>query len=102
MGKDGPPSERGSIVQLAAIALALALLGASLPAAAQPAGKVPRIGWLGLPGALGNADLVAGFRDELRQLGYVEGRNIAIDYRFADGQVERLSNLAAELIGLPV
>jgi putative ABC transport system substrate-binding protein len=87
-------------VHLGILALALVLLTTPLSAAAQPAGKVHRIGWLGLPGAAGNADLTVAFRDELRQLGYVEGRNIVIDYRFADGQIERLSTLAVELIEL--
>jgi len=78
------------------------LLIAPLAAEAQPAGKVYRIGWLGLPGQDANADLVAGFREGLRELGYTEGRNLIIEYRFADGHSERLAPMAAELVGLPV
>jgi putative ABC transport system substrate-binding protein len=78
------------------------LLAAPLAAEAQPAGKVYRIGWLGLPGQDANADLVAGFREGLRELGYTEGRNLIIEYRFADGHSERLAPMAAELVGLPV
>ena len=78
------------------------LLIAPLAAEAQPAGKVYRIGWLGLPGQDANADLVAGFREGLRELGYTEGKNLIIEYRFADGHSERLAPMAAELVGLPV
>jgi putative ABC transport system substrate-binding protein len=69
-------------------------------AAAQRAGEVHRIGYLGTrtPSDFG---LVA-FRQGLRDLGWVEGQNLAIDYRFADGRLERLPDLAAELARLKV
>jgi len=79
--------------------LAGGLLAAPLAAEAQPAGKVPRIGFL-FSGASGPAREVDTFRQGLRDLGYVEGQNIAIEYRFAGGQVERLPELAAELVRL--
>ena len=85
----------------AALTLALALLSAPVPARAQPAG-IARIGWLGLPSQAANADLVSGFREGLREFGYTEGRNLAIEYRFAEGRSERLAHLAVELVGLPV
>jgi putative ABC transport system substrate-binding protein len=72
-----------------------------LAAAAQQAGKVPRIGFL-FYGSPGPSPEVEAFRQGLRELGYVEGQNIAIDYRFASGQVERLPELAAELVRLKV
>jgi putative ABC transport system substrate-binding protein len=75
------------------------LLAAPLAAEAQPAGKVPRIGFL-FSGASGPAREVDTFRQGLRDLGYIEGQNIAIEYRFAGGQVERLPELAAELVRL--
>jgi putative ABC transport system substrate-binding protein len=75
------------------------LLAAPLAAQAQPAGKVPRIGFL-FSGASGPAREVDTFRQGLRDLGYIEGQNIAIEYRFAGGQVERLPELAAELVRL--
>ena len=84
-----------------ALTLTLALLAASIAVNAQQTG-IPRIGWLGLPSQAANADLVAGFREGLRELGYTEGKNLTIEYRFAEGQVERLAHLAVELVGLPV
>jgi len=79
--------------------LAGGLLAAPLAAKAQQVGKVPRIGFL-FSGASGPAREVDTFRQGLRDLGYVEGQNIAIEYRFAGGQVERLPELAAELVRL--
>jgi ABC-type uncharacterized transport system substrate-binding protein len=75
------------------------LLAAPFVAQAQPAGKIPRIGFL-FSGASGPAREVDTFRQGLRDLGYIEGQNIAIEYRFAGGQVERLPELAAELVRL--
>lgn len=71
-------------------------------AEAQPARKVPRIGWLSLSTAAGNVDILAGFREGLQQLGHAEGRSVGIEFRFADGRAERLRGLAVELVGLPV
>ena len=72
------------------------ILAAPLVAQAQPAEKAARIGLLyyGSPGLSPELDA---FRQGLRELGYIEGRNIAIDYRFASGQAGRLPELAAEL-----
>ena len=75
------------------------LLAAPLAAQAQPAGKVPRVGFL-LGFSPGPSREVDAFRRGLRELGYIEGQNIAIDYRYARGQVERLPELAAELVRL--
>ncbi len=83
-----------------AVVLTLSLALTPLAAESQPARKVPRIGWLGLPGQAGNADIISGFWEGLRQLGYTEGKNITIEYRFAEGRAERLSNLAVELVNL--
>ncbi|HEV2055924.1 MAG TPA: ABC transporter substrate-binding protein [Methylomirabilota bacterium] len=78
------------------------LLAAPLPAEAQQAAKVPRIGFLGNSTAALEANLVGPFREGLRDLGYVEGRNILIEYRWAEGQYERFPALIAELIALKV
>jgi len=81
------------------LAGAAGLLAAPLAAEARPAGKVPRVGFLffGSPGPSVELDA---FRQGLRELGYVEGQNIAIVVRFAGGRVERLPDLAAELVRL--
>jgi putative ABC transport system substrate-binding protein len=85
------------------VTLALSMLVASLAAGAQPAGKVPRIGWLQLnaPPTEPRPSIEA-FREGLRALGWVEGQNIAIEHRWAEGRLDRLPALAAELVRLPV
>src|ERR1700738_4770703 len=78
-------------------------VGFPLAARAQQVGKIPRIGYLS-PGSASPGPLA--YHDEfqrgLRELGYVEGRNIVIEYRFADGKFERLAAGAAELVQLNV
>src|SRR4249920_1112074 len=71
-------------------------------ARAQQAGKAYRIGFLGNSTAALEADLVGPFREGLRDLGYVEGQNILIEYRWAEGEYERFPALTAELIALRV
>ena len=71
-------------------------------AAAQQTGKVPRIGFLDQSTASGSAVLVEAFRQELSKLGWIEGKNITIEYRFAEQKTERLPELAAELVRLKV
>jgi putative ABC transport system substrate-binding protein len=68
---------------------------------AQPTGNVPRVGYLsyGSPGPSGEIDA---FRQGLREFGYIEGQSIAVEYRFASGQVERYPRLAAELVRMNV
>jgi putative tryptophan/tyrosine transport system substrate-binding protein len=69
---------------------------------AQPSGKIPRIGFLGNSTPALEENLVGPFREGLRDLGYVEGRNILIEYRWAEGKYERFPTLIAELIALDV
>ena len=78
-----------------------ALLAAPL-ARAQPAGKVFRIGFLGNSTAALEVNLVGPFREGLRDLGYVEGRNVLIEYRWAEGKYERFPELIGELVNLQV
>src|SRR5436853_4405154 len=78
------------------------LLTAPLAAAAQQSGKVPRIGFLGVTSPSDRPPLLDAFRQGLRELGWVEGQNIVIDYRYAEGRVDRLPDLAAELVRLKV
>ena len=77
------------------------LLASPAVAHPQPAGKAPRVGYLfyGSPGRWGEIDA---FRQGLRELGYIEGQNIAVEYRFAGGRVERYPSLAAELVRMNV
>jgi putative ABC transport system substrate-binding protein len=71
-------------------------------AEAQQARKVPRIGILIAASTSFYSARVEALRQRLRELGYVEGKNIVIDYRFAEGKLERLPDLAAELVRLKV
>jgi putative tryptophan/tyrosine transport system substrate-binding protein len=80
--------------------ITLVLLVAPLAAHAQPAGKVPRIGFL--RPSLASPCRTESFAQGLRELGYVEGHNIVIEWRCADGMVERQRALAVELVQLPV
>jgi putative ABC transport system substrate-binding protein len=69
---------------------------------AQQTKNVPRIGFLGGSSAAAYSGFIDAFRKSLRDLGYVEGQNIAIEYRYADGKRDRLSDLSADLIRLKV
>ncbi len=83
------------------IILALGLLCAPLAAEAQQPTKVHRVGWLD-PHSPGAGPELDAFRQRLRDLGYVEGQNLIMEYRWADGKEERLPDLAAELVRLQV
>src|SRR2546426_2005238 len=78
--------------------LTLGTLSAPLAVDAEQPGKVARIGRL----EQGSAGTDSAFRQGLRELGYVEGQNIIIEYRYAEGRAERLPDLAAELVSLKV
>ena len=82
--------------------LTLGALAAPLAAGARAAGKVPRIGVLITGSESSSSTTVAALRRGLREHGYVEGRNIVIEYRYGDGNTDRLPKLAAELVGLDV
>ena len=82
--------------------VAAMLLCAALTAEAQQPARIPRIGILIPTSASIFSARVEAFRQRLRELGYVEGKNIFIEYRYADGKPERLHDLAAELVRLKV
>ena len=81
------------------VTLALGFLAAPAPAEAQPTGKVYRIGYLAMfPAPPGREAFLQGLRD----LGWIEGQNITIEYRYAHGRLEQLLDLVAELVRLKV
>src|SRR3990167_10770797 len=84
------------------LAIFVTLAAGGEMAEAQQTGKVPRIGFLGNSTAALEENLVGPFREGLRDLGYVDGRNILIEYRWAEGKYERFPTLIAELIALKV
>ena len=84
------------------LALSAMLFALSVSAHAQEPTKVPRIGFLDLSTAAGSAVLMDAFREEMGKLGWIEGKNITIEYRFAEGKPERLPELASDLVRLKV
>jgi ABC transporter substrate binding protein len=100
---DSPPAilHRGAFMRRIglAVVLAVSLFAVPLAAEAQQSGKVYRIGVLSLIAVQAYEDI---FRQSLRELGYVEGKNLTIEWRRAEGKSERLADLAAELVALLV
>ena len=90
-------SKRLVVITLATLILTLVHL-----AEAQQPKKVPRIGYLSNNDPAGESARAEAIRMALRDLGYIEGQNIAIEYRYAEGKLERYHELAAELVGLKV
>jgi putative ABC transport system substrate-binding protein len=86
--------ERRSFMGAMAGSAALATLGAF----AQPAGKIYRIGYLSTPSAAAVRNALDAFLAKLRELGWIDGQTIAIEYRWAEGDVDRLPGLAADLV----
>jgi putative tryptophan/tyrosine transport system substrate-binding protein len=83
-------------------ALGALLFALCLSAEAQQTARVPRIGFLDGSTASGMAGLLEAFRQEMSKLGWIEGKNIAIEYRFGEQKSERLPKLAADLVRLKV
>jgi putative ABC transport system substrate-binding protein len=82
------------------VVMALAPLGAAADAQEHKAGKVSRVGYLTAGAGSENLTYLNAFRQGLRDLGYVVGRGIAIEYRWGEGKYERLSKLADEFVHL--
>jgi ABC-type uncharacterized transport system substrate-binding protein len=95
--REKPMSKR-----IVCLALGAMLLVFSFSADAEQAGKIVRIGFLDNSTASGIAVLLEAFRQELRKLGWIEGKNFNIEYRFAEQKSERLPELAADLVRLKV
>ena len=84
------------------LALSTLLLALSFPADAQQPKKVPRIGFVSPTDPVDESSRSEAIRLALRELGYIEGQNIAFEYRYAEGKLDRLPELAAELVRLKV
>ena len=80
------------------ILIGAAAAAGSFAARAQPANKIARIGFLGSATAAGSSQSVRALREGLKALGYIEGKNIVIEFRWAEGKYERLPELVADLI----
>src|SRR5215510_12123612 len=104
MGQRAKGKKRGKLMKKKVIGLALGafLFALSVSAPAQQTAKIFRIGFLDSTTASGSAALLEAFRQELSKLGWIEGRNITIEYRFAEGKTDRLPELAADLVRLKV
>jgi putative ABC transport system substrate-binding protein len=74
----------------------------TLPHAARAQQSMPVVGYLNIASSSGNAQFVAAFRQGLKDAGFVEGHDVAIEFRFAEGRIERMPAMAAELVGKPV
>ena len=96
------PGEKITSKTINCLALSALLFALSLPAQAQQPPNIPRIGYLGATSLTANAARVEAFRQGLRELGYVEGKNIVIELRSAEGEQDRLPALVAELVRLKV
>jgi ABC-type uncharacterized transport system substrate-binding protein len=83
-------------------ALCAMLLALSVSAQAQQPKKLPRIGYLSSLDSVGESARVEAVRLGLRELGYIEGQNIAIEYRYAEGKVDQASEFAVELVRLKI
>ena len=86
--------------KITGFSLCVLLLALCFPAEAQQSGKIPRVGVLFIGGR--NQPHLESFKQGLKERGYTEGKNILLDYRYAEGNVDRLPSLAAELVQLKV
>ena len=84
------------------LALCAMLFALCFSASAQQPKKVPRIGYLSAPDPASESTRSEAIRLALRELGYIEGQNIATEYRYAEGKLDRYPELAAELVRLKV
>ena len=95
------PTSRRQLLRGSAALAAVGLLP-SRNASGQQSGQVPRIGFLAVGSREGRSFMIEGLRPGLRERGYIEGQNLAIEYRFSEDRNERLPALAAELVAMKV
>jgi putative tryptophan/tyrosine transport system substrate-binding protein len=95
-------AQRKSVHKIICVLFGALLLALGSPAEAQQTKKVPRIGFLVVPSQAFFANGIELFRQGLHSLGYVEGKNTVIEYRYAEGKLDRLPALADELVRLKV
>src|SRR5215475_9729379 len=88
--------------RITGLALCAVLFALSVNVAAQQPTKIPRIGFFSSSSPSAVSGRIEAFHQGLRELRYVEGKNIVIEYRYAEGKLDRLSALAAELVRLKV
>src|SRR6516162_232076 len=99
--REGRSRRRDMLRLCAAAFLAVGAATASPPKMwAQQSAKIPRIGWIWAGRSTGNPIEAAGFRQGLKEFGYIEGQNIVVDYSFGEGRNDRIADLAAELVQL--
>ena len=98
--KSGPADQNLKSVGLVTLIIAFVICGVAVEA--QQPSKVPRIGYLIAPALSANATRIEALRQGLRELGYIEGKNIVIEWRSAEGKLEHLPSLAVELVRLKV
>jgi ABC-type uncharacterized transport system substrate-binding protein len=103
MGQRAKGKKRGKLLKKKVIGLSLGalLFALSVSAQAQQAAKIPRIGFVSgrSTSTPANSDQsAAAFRQGMRELGYVEGKNISVEYRYAEGKLDRFTSIVAELV----
>jgi putative ABC transport system substrate-binding protein len=98
--KAAPQTKIGNPKWKEFLALVLAFVGIAGGVEAQQPKKLPRIGYLAAPDAATESARADGMRRALRDLGYIEGQTIAIEYRYSDGKLERARDVMAELLHL--
>jgi putative tryptophan/tyrosine transport system substrate-binding protein len=99
---EGEENEKPMKRKITVFALSAMLFALCSSAEAQQTGKVPRLGFLDVTTSAASAVLMEVFRQEMRKLGWIEGKNFTIDSRFAEGKFDRLPGLAADLVRLKV
>jgi putative tryptophan/tyrosine transport system substrate-binding protein len=102
LGADRRDASPIGMSRVTSLFLALALFAGPLAGNAQPPARVPRVGYVGAGSTATAGHHARAFAEALRQHGYVEGQNIAIEYRWAEGKLERLPALVADLVRLRV